>query len=59
MNEAQEAWRLWHLLRLAGDALWDRYDREFMDFSSEQREYTGGCASPTERDVVLEDDLPF
>jgi hypothetical protein len=36
MSEAEEAWRLWHLLNEAADALWRRYESAFMDFCGEQ-----------------------
>lgn len=35
MSEAEEAWRLWHLLQELSDALWDRYASAFMDFCGE------------------------
>lgn len=35
MSEAEEAWRLWHLLQKASDALWDRYESAFLDFCAE------------------------
>ncbi len=44
MSEAQEAWRLWHLLQQFSDALWNRYESAFMDFCGEEMERNGSFA---------------
>jgi hypothetical protein len=45
MSEAEQAWRLWHLLQLVSDALWSRYESAFLDFCGEEscqgRSYAG------------------
>jgi hypothetical protein len=38
MSEAEEAWRLWHLLQNLSDTLWNRYESAFMDFCGEAME---------------------
>ncbi len=35
LSEPEDAWRLWHLLQKFSDALWERYEREFMDYCCE------------------------
>jgi hypothetical protein len=37
MSEAQNAWRLWQLLRMLVDMLWERYESEFTEFSAEEK----------------------
>lgn len=53
MSEAEEAWRLWHLLQSLGDVLWERYESAFMDFCGEGSRDTGCMV------VERSDDLPF
>jgi hypothetical protein len=53
MSEAEEAWRLWHLLQALGDALWKRYESAFLDFCGEDSRDNGYAF------VDQRDDLPF
>jgi hypothetical protein len=34
----QAAWRLWHQLNLFADALWQSYEREFLEFCIQNAE---------------------
>jgi hypothetical protein len=54
MSEAEEAWRLWHLLQSFSDALWEHYQSAFMDFSAEEQR--DNCYYSKETDS---DELPF
>jgi hypothetical protein len=36
MSEAENAWRLWQLLRMLVNMLWERYESEFREFSNEE-----------------------
>lgn len=53
MSEAEEAWRLWHLLQAFADALWERYESAFMDFCGEE---SGGVFHSRKPDT---NDEPF
>ncbi len=35
-SEAKRAWILWQLLQELNDLLWDRYEKEFLDFLIEE-----------------------
>lgn len=35
MNEAEQAWRIWNLLQMLSDALWERYESAFLDYCGE------------------------
>jgi hypothetical protein len=57
MSEAEEAWRLWHLLQTFSDTLWQHYESAFMDFcDQEQRE---NCYYDSTSDSNSGDELPF
>jgi len=36
MSEAELAWKLWHVLQLLEEMLWERYESAFMDFCGEE-----------------------
>jgi hypothetical protein len=36
MTEAECAWRLWQLLRMLVDMLWEYYQDEFTEFSTQE-----------------------
>lgn len=57
MSEAEEAWRLWHLLQNLSDILWSRYESAFMDFCGEDvgREGSGTGF----KEINGDGDLPF
>jgi hypothetical protein len=57
MSEAEEAWRLWHLLQNLSDTLWNRYESAFMDFCGED---AGRGKNDTGFNEINGDgDLPF
>jgi hypothetical protein len=37
MTESECAWRLWQLLRMLVDMLWEYYQDEFTEFSTQER----------------------
>lgn len=45
MNEAENAWCLWQLLKLLADMLYERYKREFTEFSAEEKRLNNGYAA--------------
>lgn len=57
MSEAEEAWRLWHLLQNLSDTLWNRYESAFMDFCGEEMGDAGNDADLTE--ISGDKELPF
>lgn len=57
MDEACDAWRLWHLLQMVSDALWERYESAFMDFCAEER--GRGERPASDKEVFVDNDLPF
>jgi len=36
LSEAERAWILWQLLQELNDLLWDRYEKDFLDFLIEE-----------------------
>jgi hypothetical protein len=57
MSEAEEAWRLWHLLQNLSETLWRRYESAFMDFCGEDM---GGESTDTDlTEISGDNDLPF
>lgn len=59
MSEAEEAWRLWQLLHLLSNALWERYESAFMDFCGESDRSTDVAVSWLPPAGERADDLPF
>jgi len=57
MSEAEEAWRLWHLLQNLSDTLWNRYESAFMDFCGEDMGVESTDTDLTE--ISGDKDLPF
>lgn len=57
MSEAEEAWRLWHLLQVLSDELWNKYESAFMDFCGEDMH--NADSSAVMREQFGEEDLPF
>lgn len=57
MSEAQEAWRVWHLLQNLSDTLWDRYENAFLGIWEEEQEHNQYC--DLTRDAAMETELPF
>jgi hypothetical protein len=37
LSEAEQAWRLWHLLQELSNSIWEHYESAFLDFSSEDQ----------------------
>lgn len=58
MSEAEEAWRLWHLLQNLSALLLDHYESAFMDFCGEEKNCTG-CFVFMSEATLEADDLPF
>lgn len=58
MSEAQEAWRVWHLLQKLSDTIWEHYESAFMDiWEQEQVENDQYCES-TKNDS-MDTEIPF
>lgn len=57
MSEAEEVWRLWHLLQNLSDTLWNRYESAFMDFCGEEMGDASNDADLTE--ISGDKELPF
>jgi hypothetical protein len=57
VSEAEEAWRLWHLLQNLSDALWNRYESAFLDFCGENVGRHGSDAGLKEN--TGDSELPF
>lgn len=57
MSEAQEAWRLWHLLQTLSDTLWQHYESAFMDFCAQEQRENGYYDSMSASNSG--DELPF
>ena len=55
MEEARNAWELWHMLQELSEILWRRYEREFMDYCMET------CDQKRKPNLIQvdESDLPF
>lgn len=54
MSEAENAWRLWQLLRMLVDMLWERYESEFTEFSVKEKRLDNWYYLRSD-----EDSLPF
>jgi hypothetical protein len=53
MSEAEQAWRLWHLLQECSEQIWQRYEEAFMDFCGEE------CSKNAHERFADSDESPF
>lgn len=58
MNEAQEAWRMWHLVQAFSDALWEHYEKAFLDYCIEEQQHSQYCGLPGD-DSTKDMESPF
>jgi hypothetical protein len=49
LSEAEQAWRLWHLLQELSDSIWEHYESAFLDFCGEDQPII----------TSTDDELPF
>jgi hypothetical protein len=53
-EKARQAWRLWHLIRMVSDALWDYHEKEFLEFceqSHSENQYIGKSCPKTDEEI--------